>query len=51
MTKGDQLEMVVGVGGNQYYCPHGNECGGGGGSFVVKANTPLIIAVGVMMWI
>ena len=46
LTKGDQLEMVVGVGGNQYYCPHGNECGGGGGSFVVKNNTPIIIAGG-----
>ena len=48
LTKGDQLEMVVGVGGGQYYSPHGNETGGGGGSFVknATANTPILIAGG-----
>ena len=40
--------MVVGVGGGQYYSPHGNETGGGGGSFVKNATTnqPLLIAGG-----
>ena len=48
LTKETELSMVVGVGGNQYYSPHGHECGGGGGSFVVNktANSPLIIAGG-----
>ena len=48
LTQGDELEMVVGVGGNQYYSPHYNEAGGGGGSFVKNAttNTHLIIAGG-----
>ena len=48
LSKGDQLEMVVGVGGGQYYSPHGNEAGGGGGSFVKNATTgsPLLIAGG-----
>ena len=46
LTKGDVLEMVVGVGGNQYYSPHANRCGGGGGSYVIKANQPLVIAGG-----
>merc|ERR1712025_380497 len=32
LTKETELEMVVGVGGNQYYSPHRNSCGGGGGS-------------------
>ena len=30
--------MVVGVGGGQYYSPHGNETGGGG-SFVGICST------------
>ena len=46
LTSGDTLEMVVGVGGNQYYSPHANRCGGGGGSFVIKGNQPLLIAGG-----
>ena len=48
LTKETELSMVVGVGGNQYYSPHGHECGGGGGSFVVNktGNSPLIIAGG-----
>ena len=48
LTKGDQLEMVVGVGGGQYYSPHGNETGGGGGSFVKNATSgqPILIAGG-----
>ena len=48
LTKGTQLEMVVGVGGNQYYSPHYNDCGGGGGSFVKNATTgqPILIAGG-----
>jgi hypothetical protein len=48
LTKGDQLEMVVGVGGGQYYSPHGNETGGGGGSFVKNStnNTLLLVAGG-----
>ena len=48
LTQGDELEMVVGVGGNQYYSPHRNSCGGGGGTFVKNStsNTQLIIAGG-----
>ena len=48
LTKETELSMVVGVGGNQYYSPHGHEAGGGGGSFVVNktASSPLIIAGG-----
>ncbi len=48
LTKETELEMVVGVGGNQYYSPHTNECGGGGGSFVKNATTNqhMIIAGG-----
>ena len=48
LTKETELSMVVGVGGNQYYSPHGHECGGGGGSFVVNktSSSPLIIAGG-----
>ena len=46
LTKEDVLEMVVGVGGNQYYSPHQNRCGGGGGSYVIKSQTPLLIAGG-----
>ena len=48
LTKGTELSMVVGVGGGQYYSPHGNEAGGGGGSFVVNksASSPLLIAGG-----
>ena len=46
LAKEEVLEMVVGVGGNQYYSPHRNRCGGGGGSFVVKSNQPLLIAGG-----
>ncbi len=47
LTQSDQIEMAVGVGGNQYYCPHGNECGGGGGSFVKnKTTNTLLIAAG-----
>ena len=48
LTKGDQLEMVVGAGGGQYYSPHGNEAGGGGGSFIKNSttNTLLLVAGG-----
>ena len=48
LTAETELSMVVGVGGNQYYSPHGHECGGGGGSFVVNKTTssPLLIAGG-----
>ena len=48
LTKETELEMVVGVGGNQYYSPHRNSCGGGGGTFVKNATTnqQLIIAGG-----
>jgi len=35
LTKGTELSMVVGVGGGQYYSPHGNEAGGGGGSLLL----------------
>ena len=47
LTKETELELVVGVGGNQYYSPHRNEAGGGGGSFVKnKTANQLIIAAG-----
>ncbi len=47
LTKETELELVVGVGGNQYYSPHRNEAGGGGGSFVKnKTTNQLLIAAG-----
>ena len=47
LTKETELELVVGVGGNQYYSPHRNEAGGGGGSFVKnKTSNQLLIAAG-----
>ena len=47
LTKETELELVVGVGGNQYYSPHRNEAGGGGGSFVKnKTANQLIISAG-----
>ena len=48
LTEGTEISMVVGVGGGQYYSPHGNEAGGGGGSFVINktAGSPLLIAGG-----
>ena len=45
LTKETELEMVVGVGGNQYYSPHGNHAGGGGGSFVKNATTNQLMLV------
>ena len=44
LTKETELEMVVGVGGNQYYSPHGNHAGGGGGSFT-QADDQILIGV------
>ena len=47
LTQETELELVVGVGGNQYYSPHRNEAGGGGGSFVKnKTTNQLLIAAG-----
>ena len=47
LEQGEVLEMVCGVGGNQYCSPHGNEAGGGGGTFVRNYSTgSLLLAAG-----
>ena len=47
LAQGDQLELLVGSGGNQYCSPHGNEAGGGGGTFVRNYSTGgLLLAAG-----
>ena len=45
LTKGTEIEMIVGVGGDGYGCPHGNEAGGGGGSFVINKSTSQLMLV------
>ena len=48
LNQGDKLEILVGHGGNQYGSPHGNEAGGGGGTYVkdYTNDSPLIVAGG-----
>ena len=45
LTQGDQLEIVVGGTGNSYNSPHGNETGGGGGTFVRNYTNDTILLV------
>jgi len=48
LVQGNKLEILIGHGGNQYGSPHGNEAGGGGGSYVkdYTNDTALIVAGG-----
>ncbi len=45
LEQGNKVQINIGHGGNQYTSPHGNECGGGGGTYVQDYTNSLVLLV------